>query len=143
MMNKLLITAVLVSAGFASCYKEKAPPDVKNLLQSHKWYLSQKLVNNYEITTECELSSEVTFNKDSTGYFYNATPCDSTIHAPDSTSFDWVLSTDKKNILFTNVGGDTTNAYTYRVAEISDKRMRISGSDVNGHITILIYVKEK
>jgi hypothetical protein len=142
-MNKLLITAVLVSAGFASCYKEKAPPDVKGLLVGHKWYLSEKLIENYGITTECELSAEATFRNDSTGYFYNATPCDTNIAAPDSVSFNWVLSTDKKNIYFTNVGGDMTNFYTYRVAEISDNRLRISGADVDGHIAVLIYLKNE
>lgn len=142
-MNKLLITAVLVSAGFSSCYKEKGQPDVKGLLTGHKWYLSQKLVENYEISTECELSSEVTFRNDSTGYFYNATPCDSTMQAPDSVSFNWILSPDKKNIYFTNVGADTTNSYTYRVAEISDNKLRISGADVDGHISVLIYLKNE
>lgn len=138
-----MITALLVSAGFASCYKEKAPPDVKKLLVDHKWYLSQKLIGNTGVLTECELSSELTLRPDSTGYFYNATPCDTTMQGPDSTSFCWTLSSDKKNIYFKNVGGDTSNVFTYRISEISDSIMRISGSDMHGHIAISVYTRNE
>ncbi|MES2703692.1 MAG: hypothetical protein V4649_13710 [Bacteroidota bacterium] len=134
-MKKLLIITALGIIGVSSCYKEKDPPDVKRLLTDHKWYMQNKLENGMPVTSECALSEEITFKKDSTGYFYNPNPCDTLIVGADSVFFNWYLSADKKNIYFKNLRGAAGANTSFGISGIDKDNLRITGNFNGGNVT--------
>jgi hypothetical protein len=80
------------------------------------------------VTADCALNEELTFKKDSTGYFYNATPCDTALHHPDSTSFKWYITADRKNIVFRNMGGVSSKNNVMGIGDITNDHLRLFGA---------------
>src|ERR1043165_8367 len=131
-MKKLLLILSGALLCFASCYKEKDPLKASDALvgigKPTIWAIQSHIAGSAEPGVDCRVAQEVLFFKDSTGYFYYPTPCDSTDY--DSLSFHWTVSADNKNLYLTNLNGKKSSLVSVIAINYFDETtLRLHGNN--------------
>jgi hypothetical protein len=130
-MKKILVLVAAVAIGFTSCYKEQKPAQAYDVLTRHQWKIFSHVYADVDTGADCRVPSEVEFNKDSTGYFYYYTLCDSTnLH---KRIFRWVISYDNRNLQISNIDGVAGSFIAVDLANYNDKFLDLHTEQFDGH----------
>lgn len=130
-MKKLLLILSGALLFFASCYKEKERVKASDALaglgnDSTVWQI-QSHVNARVDIWDCRVAHELVFYKDSTGYLYYPTPCDSTDN--DTLKFRWMTSTDNQNLYLTHINGVPGAVATLGISYYDETTLRTRGGN--------------
>ncbi len=125
-MKKLLL---IMSGGLlfvAGCYREKPVLKASDALIGTPWKIQAHIAGSAEPGVDCRVAQELYFFKDSTGFYYYPTPCDS--GDIDTLKFRWHTSTDNKNLYLTEVNGVKV-VYVLGISYYDFQTLRMRGNN--------------
>lgn len=129
-MKKLLLVVSGALICFASCYKEKDPLKASDALVGTGstrtvWQIQAHVSGSAEPGVDCSVAQLLVFNKDSTGWYYFPTPCDSGDY--DTLRFNWRTSADNKNLYLSYINGNKVSSATMGISYYDLATLRLRG----------------
>jgi hypothetical protein len=124
-MKKLLLLAAVTLVCFTGCYKEKEMLKAYVALTDNTWKIQSHTRGIADSGADCRVANELVFNKDSTGFYFYPTRCDST--DIDTLRFNWQVSTDNKNLYYTYIQGDSLFSTVMGLSYYDRTNIRLRG----------------
>ncbi len=129
-MKKLLLILSGALLCFTSCYKEKDPLKASDALVGTGstltvWQIHAHIYGSAEPGVDCSVAQLLVFNKDSTGWYYFPTQCDSGDY--DTLKFRWITSADNKNLYMSYINGNKVSSQTLGLSYYDQTTLRMHG----------------